>query len=232
MYKPYNSNSFPHWHWTPPFRTIFFSFHKLGWLDRFGRLTELFIHGHIELDLGFTHPNDAGTHHISSLERKHGPGWLVIYDCQAQMEKNFSWNGWSMINPISPGKTKNMNIFEKTHILNMRMVGSRSLSLSLSPNKILCKHSGKMVWLKDLTKKKPSESCGSTWIGPTPSGVPVRIKSPASKVKILVISTISCGTWKIMSWTNSRAKPRKETRCVCATYIRSIRNREHTCKNM
>jgi hypothetical protein len=43
-------------------------------LDRFGSPnTELFIR-HIELDLRLTHPNDAGTHHISSLETW---AWMV-----------------------------------------------------------------------------------------------------------------------------------------------------------
>ena len=37
------------------------------------------------------------------------------------------------------------------------------------------------------------------WSGPTPSGVPVRIKSPGSKVKTLLISTISWGMCQIIS---------------------------------
>ena len=56
-----------------------------------------------------------------------------------------------MIKPISPGKTKNMNIFEKTHIPNMRILGSRSLSLSRQIR--FCAISGKMVWLKDLARR-------------------------------------------------------------------------------
>lgn len=128
--KPYNSNSFPHWHWTPPLSDHdFFSFRcSLGWIDS-DRLTPSYssaTSNWISDSLIPTMP--ART---TSPAWKHGPGWLVIYDCQAQIkQKKNSWNGWSMIKPISPGKTKNMNIFEKTHIPNMRILGSLSLSLA------------------------------------------------------------------------------------------------------
>lgn len=84
--KPYNSNSFPHWHWTPPLSDHdFFGFRcSLGWIDS-DRLTPSYssaTSNWISDSLIPTMP--ART---TSPAWKHGPGWLVIYDCQAQIKQ-------------------------------------------------------------------------------------------------------------------------------------------------